>query len=213
MSWRLRVGTRPPTSTRASSTRRTTKPASRRSTRRASSPSNTASRCIRRPTSSRYRDYWGSRVHCFDLHQPTSELTVVGALAGGDRASATPSLDDTVSVGRDRRARSHRPVLRVPGRHPHDRVRRRHPAGGAASCGRRRRPRSRSPCWASGCARGSSTRPAPRACRTTAVEVLRAGRGAVCQDYTRTSGSRVAARGRRPGAVRVRLPLSRRARR
>ncbi len=26
----------------------------------------------------RYRDYWGSRVHAFDLHQPHTGLSVVG---------------------------------------------------------------------------------------------------------------------------------------
>ena len=44
----------------------------------------------------RYRDYWGSRVHCFDLHQPHAELTVVGTSLV-ETAQRTPSLDDTVA--------------------------------------------------------------------------------------------------------------------
>ena len=44
----------------------------------------------------RYRDYWGSRVHVFDLHQPHSELTVVGSSLV-ETAGRTPNLDDTVA--------------------------------------------------------------------------------------------------------------------
>ena len=44
----------------------------------------------------RYRDYWGSRVHAFDLHQPHTELTVVGSSLV-ETAQRTPSLDDTVA--------------------------------------------------------------------------------------------------------------------
>jgi transglutaminase-like putative cysteine protease len=44
----------------------------------------------------RYRDYWGSRVHSFDLHQPHSELTVVGSSLV-ETAERTPNLDDTVA--------------------------------------------------------------------------------------------------------------------
>ncbi len=44
----------------------------------------------------RYRDYWGSRVHCFDLHHPHTELTVVGTSLV-ETAQRTPSLDDTVA--------------------------------------------------------------------------------------------------------------------
>ncbi len=44
----------------------------------------------------RYRDYWGSRVHAFDLHQPHNELTVVGSSLV-ETAERTPSLDDTVA--------------------------------------------------------------------------------------------------------------------
>jgi transglutaminase-like putative cysteine protease len=44
----------------------------------------------------RYRDYWGSRVHCFDLHQPHSELSVVGSSLV-ETAQRTPSIDDTVA--------------------------------------------------------------------------------------------------------------------
>jgi transglutaminase-like putative cysteine protease len=44
----------------------------------------------------RYRDYWGSRVHAFDLHHPHRELTVVGSslVETGQR---TPNLDESVA--------------------------------------------------------------------------------------------------------------------
>ena len=44
----------------------------------------------------RYRDYWGSRVHAFDLPQPHTELKVVGSSVV-ETAERTPNLDDTVA--------------------------------------------------------------------------------------------------------------------
>jgi transglutaminase-like putative cysteine protease len=44
----------------------------------------------------RYRDYWGSRVHAFDLHQAHAELTVIGSSLV-ETAERTPNLDDTVA--------------------------------------------------------------------------------------------------------------------
>jgi transglutaminase-like putative cysteine protease len=44
----------------------------------------------------RYRDYWGSRVHCFDLHQPHTGLSVVGSSLV-ETAQRTPVLDETVA--------------------------------------------------------------------------------------------------------------------
>jgi transglutaminase-like putative cysteine protease len=44
----------------------------------------------------RYRDYWGSRVHCFDLHHPHTELSVVGTSLV-ETAQRTPVLDETVA--------------------------------------------------------------------------------------------------------------------
>jgi transglutaminase-like putative cysteine protease len=44
----------------------------------------------------RYRDYWGSRVHSFDLHQPHTELTVIGTSLV-ETPQRTPNLDDTVA--------------------------------------------------------------------------------------------------------------------
>lgn len=44
----------------------------------------------------RYRDYWGSRVHAFDLHQPHTELTVVGSSLV-ETAQRTPNLDESVA--------------------------------------------------------------------------------------------------------------------
>ncbi len=44
----------------------------------------------------RYRDYWGSRVHTFDLHHAHTELTVVGTSLV-ETAERTPNVDDTVA--------------------------------------------------------------------------------------------------------------------
>jgi transglutaminase-like putative cysteine protease len=44
----------------------------------------------------RYRDYWGSRVHAFDLHHSHRELTVVGSSLV-ETAERTPNLDETVA--------------------------------------------------------------------------------------------------------------------
>ncbi len=43
----------------------------------------------------RYRDYWGSRVHAFDIHQDHTELVVTGTsvVETGERV---PSIDETV---------------------------------------------------------------------------------------------------------------------
>ena len=54
----------------------------------------------------RYRDYWGSRVHAFDLHHPHTELTVVGYVAGGD-GRAHPEPRRHRRLGRHRRAGPH----------------------------------------------------------------------------------------------------------
>ena len=61
----------------------------------------------------RYRDYWGSRVHVFDLHQPHTELTVVGSSLV-ETAERTPNLDDTVAWDAIDAPGPDRPVLRVP---------------------------------------------------------------------------------------------------
>ena len=53
----------------------------------------------------RYRDYWGSRVHSFDLHQPHTELTVIGLVAGGDGGThAQPRRHGRLGRHRRRRA-------------------------------------------------------------------------------------------------------------
>ena len=44
----------------------------------------------------RYRDYWGSRVHAFDLLHAHTELTVVGASLV-ETAERTPNPDETVT--------------------------------------------------------------------------------------------------------------------
>ena len=44
----------------------------------------------------RYRDYWGSRVHAFDLHGPHRELTVVGTSVV-ETSDRSPSIDFTVN--------------------------------------------------------------------------------------------------------------------
>ena len=178
-------GTRPRTSTRRRCTRRTTRRGSRRSTRRTSSRSSTASRCSPAANLFRYRDYWGSRVHAFDLHHAHTELIVVGTSLV-ETAERTPNLDDIGRVGR----RSTRPGMidrffEYLGRHRGDRARRRDPS---------RSPRElRDTCPTPGGARSSQLGEWLRGARrvpdghdervtTTAAEVLRAGRG-VCQDY------------------------------
>ena len=44
----------------------------------------------------RYRDYWGSRVHAFDLHHEHTELQIVGTSLV-ETAERTPSLDTSVT--------------------------------------------------------------------------------------------------------------------
>lgn len=44
----------------------------------------------------RYRDYWGSRVHAFDLHGVHTKLTVVGSSLV-ETAARTPEIDATVA--------------------------------------------------------------------------------------------------------------------
>ncbi len=63
----------------------------------------------------RYRDYWGSRVHAFDLHEPHRELQVVGSSVV-ETADRTPNVDATVTWDGALGAGAHRPALRVPRR-------------------------------------------------------------------------------------------------
>jgi transglutaminase-like putative cysteine protease len=44
----------------------------------------------------RYRDYWGSRVHAFDLHHEHTELSIVGTSLV-ETAERTPNLDTSVT--------------------------------------------------------------------------------------------------------------------
>jgi transglutaminase-like putative cysteine protease len=44
----------------------------------------------------RYRDYWGSRVHAFDLHHEHTELSIIGTSLV-ETAERTPSLDTSVT--------------------------------------------------------------------------------------------------------------------
>ena len=82
----------------------------------------------------RYRDYWGSRVHVVRPAPAAHRAHRGRVVAGGDGgAHAEPRRHG--GVGRHRRAGPDRPVLRVPHRHHDDRVRRRHPAGGAGAAG------------------------------------------------------------------------------
>jgi transglutaminase-like putative cysteine protease len=128
----------------------------------------------------RYRDYWGSRVHAFDLHHSHTELTVVGKSLV-ETAERTPSLDDTVAWDaidapglNDRfyEYLTHTPMTQPDG-----------PIQAAAQEMRR------GPSPAIALADLSAWlrehveyQPGFTSVSTTAVEVLRAGRG-VCQDY------------------------------
>ena len=139
----------------------------------------------------RYRDYWGSRVHAFDLHQPHTELTVVGSSLV-ETAQRTPSLDETVAWD----------AIDAPGLT--DRFfeylgdTRMTAADDTIRAGRARELREapdawrwRSRSWASGSAPTWSTRPAPPACRPPRSRCC-APAGA-CARTTRTSGSRCCA--------------------
>ena len=99
-----------------------------------------------------------------------------------ETAERTPTLDDTVAWDAIDAPGPHRPVLRVPHRHHDDRVRRRHPAGGAGAAGDAGTGGGAVADWASGCATHVEYETGTTSVSTTAVEVLRAGRG-VCQDY------------------------------
>jgi transglutaminase-like putative cysteine protease len=128
----------------------------------------------------RYRDYWGSRVHSFDLHQPHTELSVVGTSLV-ETAQRTPVLDDTVAwdaidaPGLTDRFFEYLGETAVTGSDDAIRQAARDlresptPAEALARLGEWLRSRVE---YESGTTSVS----------TTAVEVLRAGRG-VCQDY------------------------------
>ena len=129
----------------------------------------------------RYRDYWGSRVHVVRPAPRAHRAHRDRLVAGGDGgAHAEPRRHG--GVGRHRRARADRPVLRVPRRHHHDRVRRRDPAGGARSSGRRRRPAAALSRLGEWLRAHVEYETGTTSVSTTAAEVLRAGRG-VCQDF------------------------------
>ena len=128
----------------------------------------------------RYRDYWGSRVHCFDLHQPHTGLSVVGTSLV-ETAQRTPVLDETVEwdaidapgltdrfyeyLG-DTRMTASDDTIRQAARDLRETVA---PAAALSQLGE----------WLRGRVEYQT---GTTSVSTTAVEVLRAGRG-VCQDY------------------------------
>jgi transglutaminase-like putative cysteine protease len=128
----------------------------------------------------RYRDYWGSRVHAFDLHHSHRELTVVGSSLV-ETAERTPTLDETVAWDAidapgltDRLVEYLTPTGMTV---PDDSIRamaaelRREPTPGAALATLAGRIRQR-----------VEYQPGTTNVSTTAAEVLRVGRG-VCQDF------------------------------
>ena len=72
----------------------------------------------------RYRDYWGTRVHVFDLHQEHTHLVVTGTSLV-ETAERTPSPDNSVGWDAIDAAGIDGPVLRIPDAHLHHRRRRR----------------------------------------------------------------------------------------
>ena len=129
----------------------------------------------------RYRDYWGSRVHAFDIHHEHTELVVTGTSVV-ETAERTPNHDTSVawdaidSPGLTERFFEY--LTPTTFTRPDDGIvpARRGPAG-RADAGRRAVLRS-----GPGCATTSSTTRAPRACRRRRSRRCAARRG-VCQDF------------------------------
>jgi transglutaminase-like putative cysteine protease len=129
----------------------------------------------------RYRDYWGSRVHVFDLHHEHTELAITGTSLV-ETAERTPSLDTSVTWdaidGPGMIDRFYEYLGSTPVTEPDEAIREvaaglreqcPTPAAALTSLGE----------WLRGHVgyeSGTTT------VSTTAAEVLRAGRG-VCQDY------------------------------
>ena len=166
--------------------------------RRTSSRSNTASRCTPRPTCSATATTGaaGSTLR----PPPAAHRAHRGRLvAGGDGGThAQPRRHGR--VGRHRRARAHRPLLRVPQRHRDDRVRRHHPPVRRASCARAPTPAAALSQLGDWLRDHVEYQTGTTSVSTTAVEALRAGRG-VCQDYAHL-GSRSCAPRASPPATR-----------
>lgn len=128
----------------------------------------------------RYRDYWGSRVHAFDLHGPHTRLRVVGSSLV-ETSARTPGVDESVAWDAidapGLRDRLFEYLHSTPITEADDSIRavagelRRlpNPAAAVAALGEWLRANVEyEPGWTD--------------VSTTAIEVLRAGRG-VCQDY------------------------------
>jgi transglutaminase-like putative cysteine protease len=129
----------------------------------------------------RYRDYWGSRVHVFDLHHEHTELTIVGSSLV-ETAERTPNLDTSVTwdsidaPGMIDRFFEYLGTTRFT--EPDDAIRE-VAAGLRDTCPTPADALVRLGEWLRGAViyeSGTTT------VSTTAAEVLRAGRG-VCQDY------------------------------
>jgi transglutaminase-like putative cysteine protease len=128
----------------------------------------------------RYRDYWGTRVHAFDLHRSHSEFSVVGTSLV-ETARRTPSADESVTwealeaTGLADRFCEY--LTATPITAPDDEV--------LAVAGRLRSEATPAAAVAAmGAWLGSNLeyQPGWTNVSTTATEVLRSGRG-VCQDY------------------------------
>jgi transglutaminase-like putative cysteine protease len=128
----------------------------------------------------RYRDYWGSRVHAFDLHHAHSELTVVGKSLV-ETAERTPNLDDTVAWDAidapGLNDRFYEYLTDTAMTRPDDSIR-----AVAAELRRSASPAAALAELSSWLRENVEYQPGFTSVSTTAVEVLRARRG-VCQDY------------------------------
>ena len=149
----------------------------------------------------RYRDYWGSRVHAFDIHHEHTELVVTGTSVV-ETAERTPNHDTSVAWDAVDSPGSDGAVLRVPDTDDLHPARRRHRPARRGPAGRadagRRLPRARYLA-----ARPHRVRPVRH------ERVDDGGRGAAraprCLPGLRPPRARGVARRRRTGALRERL--------
>ena len=166
-------------------------------------------RASRRRTCSATATTGAAGCTCSICTSPTASSPWSGRRGGDGGPHAEPRRHDAWDA--IERAGPDRPVLRVPRRDPHDRVRRRGARRWPGACGETQRPAAALAELGRWIRATWSTRPAPPSVSTTAVEALaRPARGV---PGLRPPRARGAARRRHPGPLRVRLPLPRRARR
>ena len=150
----------------------------------ASSRSSTASTSSPAANVYRYRDYWGSRVHAFDLHRRAHTSSSSPARRSSRRPSRTPSLDATVAGTRSTHRASRDRLFEYLTPTPITRRRRGACYAMAAELRRRSDTGGGAVDWLGDvAARARRVRAGrDRACRRPRPRSLAAGRG-VCQDF------------------------------